>query len=131
MKEGEKWRCKDSRSFVLLMSTKIPGISWKKFVKGFHIKSLPVPALDKNEIVKIVKGMEKDTRYVKKLCDIWKDYGGEPVGIEILKDVFNKQFDAEQRKKLFEENLVSFFTNNFAEKSFEGNIQVQIMKIVA
>jgi len=127
--EGKRWRCEDARSYVLVLSTKIPGTSWSK-IGGIPITCRPAPALSEEEAQTFLGRKRRGEDDADTIYAVWDAYGREPVGMDLLTRRSGSQWDSARVSALFEEDTATFFAEHFDEDGLEGPREVQVMKCV-
>ena len=129
-KQGEKkWGCELSRSYVMVISSKIPGQSWQKSVGEFSISRFESPILSDQTMTDYIRKHVKQEETQKAVKDIWQAYGNEVIGICFLRHRMNQKTDDDRMVSLFHEDWIKHYKDNFGRKGLEGANEVQIMKL--
>lgn len=119
------------RSYCIAISTKIPEKSWHEGLGSFPIVAVPVPPMSKDEILECIQNdIFMNEESAKAIASIWDDFGQEPIGIAFLRQRAGSGWDANEREKLFQEDMTDFFVHTFGEEGMESVVEVEIMKLV-
>ena len=123
------WHCKEAISRVVVLSSKIPGHDHVMQVGGLPLACIAAPPLEDDEILTVVQRHRSND--MRAIIDAWKDFGSEPVGIDILGRRPGEHWNGMDHTELLVSDFADFFARNFGMSGLGSDQEWHVMRLVA
>jgi len=127
------WHCRSATSRVLLISTKVPGLSYEHpRVGGLPVKALAAPAVSRADAERIVRGAARgrDETTLRRAVRVWADHGGEACAIPMVESCLAARWESRHALRLIAEELADTFAGGFNARTLGETAGPELLSLI-